>query len=446
MRMHFNHTDGTWFRSLARFWGSTPKTRNGAHAILASSIAAAFALTGGLFCAPASAYQGIKTPKLHVTGRFLQDPNGNNVTLHGYMQPGGGWFNGEGHIFNNPTDYVDPSHVDTCLKYYEGVADILSDNRPMYGKDHGWYCSFVRYIGDTGGVGNFAPGWDADGNLAHPEQFEGWLKNVIVPYVEHCKKDGLYVVLVGNPSEVFPKKKDGKDDAEKNMSKQYQDNLISFWSKVASYKGIKNADNVMFEICNEPIAIETSFGKGDWGSGNDEHWASITSFMQPVVDAIRAQKSNNVIWIPGLGWQGEYAGFAKYPVNGKNIGYAIHIYPAYGGAHNNPDLVVQNWNRQYKPAGDLYTLIVTEMAWSPNNGWGYQDLFNGRTDGFGNAIRKCIDDEGNVSFVQGMVGDLLGNLKDGLAYTTLGSEDSTQAAFDWFKDYDSQLPRGKEKK
>ncbi|MBV9469379.1 MAG: hypothetical protein JOZ57_09040, partial [Abitibacteriaceae bacterium] len=47
----------------------------------------------------ARAWQGMvpgdnPTPKLHVTGRFLQDSNGKNVTLYGYMQPAASWFNG----------------------------------------------------------------------------------------------------------------------------------------------------------------------------------------------------------------------------------------------------------------------------------------------------------------------------------------------------------------
>jgi len=54
---------------------------------------------------------------------------------------------------------------------------------------------------------------------------------------------------------------DGKGDTGKNMSQQYQKNLIRFWIAVASYPGIKGAANVHFEICNKPISIETRFGR-----------------------------------------------------------------------------------------------------------------------------------------------------------------------------------------
>jgi len=425
--------------------GMTALKRLPAHALLAMSrhfkerigatfvLLAAAAMLGG---APAVAYQGMPTPKLHVSGRFLQDPNGKNVTLHGYMQPGASWFNGEGRNFAEPSDYTDPANVASALKYYNTVADTLSHTGPLYGQSHGWYSSFVRFIGDGSGPANFAPGWDtATGTLKNPVQFDGWLKNVVVPYVTHCRADGLYVVLCGNPSETFP-----GDDKTRNMTEQYQKNLIAYWKTVASYPGIKNADNVMFEICNEPIAIETKFGANDWRSGSDAQWAALAAFMQPIADAIREQGADNVIWIPGLGWQGEYQGFASHPIHGKNIGYAAHVYPAYGGAHDDPAKVSKTWASNYKPCADMAPMIITEMMWTPNAGKGYEDLWNAHTAGFGNAIKAAMDTQGNVSYVVGMTGDVLGNLKSGFAEATLGSAEGVQAAFAWWPAYQATAP------
>ena len=56
---------------------------------VASFIAAVVA-----FSISAQAYEGMPTPPLHVEGRFLKDPCGNNVLLHGWMQPTASWFNG----------------------------------------------------------------------------------------------------------------------------------------------------------------------------------------------------------------------------------------------------------------------------------------------------------------------------------------------------------------
>ena len=402
-------------------------------------------MAAGLLGGPAPAWQGMvpgpnPTPNLHVTGRFLQDPNGKDVTLHGYMQPGASWFNGEGHNYAGPRDYTDPAQTAPALRYYESVADILSDPRPRPGQSHGWYCSFVRFIGDGGAPENFAPGWDAGGSLAKPEQFRGWLDNVVVPFVQHCRARGLYVVLCGNPSEAFPVGTDGKPDHGRNMTRQYQQNLIAFWTAVASHPGLKGADNVQFEICNEPISIETGFGRGDWGSGSDAYDAAITAFMQPVVEAIRAQGAGNVLWIPGLAWQSQYAGFAKHPVTGGNVGYAAHLYPAYGGSHDDAAKVRKLWDNSYKPAADRQPMIITEMMWNPNSGQGYQDLWNAHTAGFGDAVRACLDAQGNVSFVIGMVGDLFADLNSGLSHATRSRSDGAMAAWDWFPSYTGSAP------
>ena len=123
--------------------------------------------------------------------------------------------------------------------------------------------------------------------------------------------------------------------------------------------------------------------------------------MQPVVNAIRGQNADNIVLIPGLGWQGQYQGFPTYPLTGGNIGYAAHIYPAYGGVYDNATAVNNLWNSNYKPAADQLPMFITEMWWDPNNGQGYQNLWNATTAGFGNAIRTCLDNEGNVSYWSG---------------------------------------------
>jgi hypothetical protein len=381
------------------------------------------------------AYQGMPVPQLHVSGASLQDPSGKNVLLHGWMQPADSWFNGEGHNFTNPTDYTNSSNYGPALNFYKGAVDIFSTTSGQYGYNHGWDASFVRFIGDGNGVSNFAPGWDASGNLANATQFNAWINNVLVPYCNYCATKGLYVVICGNPSVAYP-----GGNAARNMTQQYQNNLKTFWQALANNAGLKNAANVMFEICNEPIQIETSFGANNWGSGNSSYWSALTSFMQPIVTAIRNTGANNIIWIPGLGYQGEYQGFATYPVTGTNIGYAGHFYPAYGNVHDNATAVQNLWNSNYKPAANIAPFIITECYWYPNDGVGYKDLFNGHTSGFGNAAKAAFDGQGNVSYLVGMIGDLLANINSGLASTTLNSQDGAQASFAWWVTYQWAAP------
>jgi endoglucanase len=146
----------------------------------------------------AQAWQGMPTPKLHVTNRFLQDPTGKSVLLHGYFQPQASWFNGEGNRYANPTDYTSTANVAGCLNFLRDAATVMSDTTPKYGRTHGWYSSFVRIIGDGSSPENFAPGWNASGQLANSAQFNGWINNLLVPYINHCRSRGLYVVICGN--------------------------------------------------------------------------------------------------------------------------------------------------------------------------------------------------------------------------------------------------------
>ena len=375
------------------------------------------------------AYQGMPMSKLHVAGRFLQNSSGSNVLLHGYMMAGDSWFNGEGHLFSNPSNYASPANCAGMLTGYNGIADILSNPNSLYGYNHGWCCSFVRTAGN-GTSSGFAPGWDTNGVLTNPAQFNGWITNVMVPWVSHCRADGLYVVICGGPSQTYP-----AGDTTRNMTQQFQTNLITYWTNVASY--FKNSDNVMFEICNEPINIESSFGANNWAITGNSYFAALTNFMQPIVNAIRSTGDDHILLVPSLGWQGQCQGFAGYPIMGTNIAYSGHLYPSYGSVFDSGTAVTNFWNSNYKPCADKYPLVITEMVWSPNDGTGYQNLWNGSTAGFGIATKGCIDKQGNVSYELGFVEDLLTNLTSGsLVNATLNTNmQSTPAAFDWFAQY-----------
>ena len=103
-------------------------------------------------------------------------------------------------------------------------------------------------------------------------------------------------------------------DGTRNMGQGTQQRMITFWQTVANAPGIKSVDNVMFELMNEPVAIETSFGANDWGFGSARYFQAFRNWMQPVVNAIRNTGADNVIWVPTLGWQGEPHGWAQYPI------------------------------------------------------------------------------------------------------------------------------------
>lgn len=76
------------------------------------------------------AWVGMPTPPLHVEGRFLKDPSGKNVLLHGWMQPIETWFNGGGSRYKNPTNWTDPNNVAGMLNYLNAAASEMSDPTP----------------------------------------------------------------------------------------------------------------------------------------------------------------------------------------------------------------------------------------------------------------------------------------------------------------------------
>jgi hypothetical protein len=390
---------------------------------VASIIAAVVA-----FSISARAYKGMPTPPLHVEGRFLKDPCGNNVLLHGWMQPTASWFNGN-RWYRDPTNWNNTGIVAGFLNFMNEIADLMTDTSPRYDRDHGWYCSFVRV--NTDAIG----GWTAEDGLVSISQFDGWINNFLVPYTNHLRSVGLYLVLSATGPVNTP------NNGTRNAGVIEQQRLRTFWQRVANAAVVKNIDNIMFELMNEPVDIESSPGNGDWGNHQDKYFSAFRDWIQPIIDDIRDTGAENVIWVPTLEWQGSPYQWALYPFTGTNIGVACHYYPAYGGVFDNATAIQLLWDRQYKPAADRWPMIITEMFWTPfpNDP---RNLVNGRTAGFGNAIRNAMDHQGNVSYLVGFIGDLIENLGESRPHDCyLSPKHGAQSYFDWLPSYTAYAPK-----
>jgi hypothetical protein len=370
---------------------------------------------------------GMPTPPLHVDGNTLKDPANNEVLIHGWMQPTSSWFNGQGKWYRDPGDWTNPEDIESMLEYLKEVATVMTDTTPKYGRDHGWYASFVRM--NTDAIG----GWDAERGLYDTTQFNGWLNHFIIPYANYLKTRGLYFVLSATGPINTP------NNGGRNAGVVEQQRLITFWSTVANYPGIKDADNIMFELMNEPVEIESAPGNGDWGMGQSKYFEAFTNWMQPVIDAVRATGANNVVWVPTLEWQGSPHQWAEFPFTGTNVGVAVHFYPAYGDVRDDATKLANLWERSYKPAADRWPMIITEMFWTPYPD-DYWNLVNGSTNGFGNHVKQAIDTQGNVSYMVGFIGDLLDEFEARPMETSLIEDrEGTPAYFSWLPDYAKQL-------
>ena len=377
-------------------------------------------LAASFFSSNIFAWQGMPTPMLHVEGRYLKNPDGQNVTLRGgWMQPTESWFNGGGKWYSNPSDWTNPNNVAGMLNFLKDAATLMSDTSPRYGKNHGWYATFVRV--NTDAIG----GWTQESGLVDQAQFNAWIQNFIVPYAAHLRSRGLYLVLSATGPINTP------NNGSHNAGKTEQARLRTFWSTVANAPGVKNADNIMFELMNEPVDIESSPGNGDWGHGQAKYFSAFRDWIQPVINDVRNTGANNVVWVPTLEWQGSPQQHAQFPFTCTNCGVAAHYYPAYGGCYDDSRCHNMLWDNNYKPAADRWPMLITENFWFREDS--ANGLCLGSTDKYGKTLKANIDEAGNVSYMVGFLGDLLDNLNNSKPATAnLSSKEGAQAAFEWW--------------
>lgn len=362
-----------------------------------------------------------KTPQLKVEGKFLKDPCGNKVVLHGVAITPSPWFNG-GAVGTWRWNNYD---ITGCLNYNKGVIDKLSNV-----SKEDWYLNYIRLHIDpywSNNVGVSTTG-EEDISQFNFERFKTAVDNVIIPLIQHAKSRGMYVIL--RPPGVCP-----RDIA---VGDNYYDYLFKIWDYLSTHSSLKNVDNVMFELANEPITIKST--NGVFGSNTQSHFDALKLFFQPMVDKIRANGASNIIWIPGSGYQSQYKGYAINPIAGTNIGYAVHIYPGYWGRDNNDPMVFRaNWNENIKPVADIAPIAITEIDWAPEQYavWGKGGI-TGKAGqrGFGANFKVLVDESGNVSWNLLSPENLIdkGALNGGIAYNS----DPEACAFPvhkWFKEY-----------
>ena len=374
---------------------------------------------------PEAEYHGIR-----VSGRNLVDESGNVVVLHGFGQTYSPFFN----------NYAWDNHdVEGCLRHNKAMIDkILAA---------GWRMNFVRMHMD--------PYWSDDPNLpsvgyeGHERfsetRFRKYLDEVFVPMMEYATSKGLYVVM--RPPGVSPE--------QIYVYDSYQTFLVRVWDIVSSHKKIRNNGKVMFELANEPINIKGP--DGTFASAGDGHFKNARLYFQAVIDKIRENGAGNIIWVPGLGYQSQYAGYAVHRFNGDNIGFAVHVYPGWynSDAEVDPEENVggvsgggyegfqMGWNAQVGPVADYAPVMVTEMDWAPDkykSSWGKSITGVAGGNGFGANFKYIADKTGNVSWMIFTSQELLAQFRDEPGtpgnYTFLNDPEACPwPVYHWFKEY-----------
>jgi len=370
---------------------------------------------------------------LHVDGRWLCDEEGNHINLHGFGQTYSPWFNEQGNGWG--WGY----NVNACLTYNKGLIDkILAA---------GWEMDWLRLHMD--------PHWSNNPNISTTgendisafdvNRFKTYLDQVFIPMAEYANSKGMYVVM--RPPGVCPDKLSRGD--------KYQKYLLQVWGIVARHNKLKNKPGIMFELANEPINMLGT--DGYYSSTSDESQSNHTAYFQAIVDSIRNCGANNILWIPGLGYQSQYAGFVKYPITGENIGYAVHCYPGWYGSDSEADngsaeqgVVTKGatyvefqagWNNQVKPCAEIAPILITEMDWAPKKydcSWGKATTGVLGGVGFGANFKYIMDKTGNVSWMLFTGPEHLAkyndNAADGNTFLT-DPEACPRPVYRWYKEY-----------
>lgn len=380
----------------------------------------------------AAAYPGMPMPKLHVEGRWLMDEDGNKVNLHGFGQTYSPWFNEMGSKWNN-------YDVKACLDYNKDILDGVMDRA-------GWKMTYLRmhmdpYWSNTPGV---QTNGENDISAFSFERFAKYLDLVFIPMAEYAISKGLYVVM--RPPGVCPEKIE--------VDGAYHKYLKSVWGYIATQKRLTDNPYIMFELANEPVQIKGT--DGQYGSGTDACNQALTQFFQEIVDMMRDGGCHNILWVPGTSYQSQYAGFAKYPIKGDNIGYAVHVYPgwygsdaiepsfelggSYGGGY---DSFAAGWKNQIEPCAAIAPMLVTEMDWLPSKyqaSWGKSITGKMLGQGFGANFKLLADRTGNIGWMLFTGPELLAKF-DGKAgkegeYTMYNDPEGCMwSTYHWFNEY-----------
>ncbi len=336
------------------------------------------------------AKQGI-LPNYHAEGKWLVDESGNHVTMHGCYQTQVPWMTG------NAYDAGDGYNYRNAVKWSgENLQAVL---------DHGWELDYVRLHFDTYWFLNRDnENHEKEGYRFFNERlFREVLENLFVPVMKQCNEKGLRCVIqCGYVAEETLELGDGLHRV-----------VAKIWDIMSSHPFIANNTDIMFELINEPVTMMCA--DGSISSQSDAAEKALTAYMQNLIDHIRVNSQQNMIWVPGTTWQQHYAGFKKYPIQDHNYGFAAHCYPgwygsdaieatseygqgSYGGGYES---FLNGFTKELGTASSMAPVIITEMDWAHkgyDHSWGKSITGEAGGEGFGGNFKYLVDKCGNISF------------------------------------------------
>lgn len=394
-------------------------------------------------------------PTLHVEGKWLVDKHGNHVVLHGVMDTPNMYFNDW--RWGNPwgawggsVANYDSNGAKMCLAYFEKLFTGMEKAKCNVFRLHldpAWTNdpsdSYV-YPGSEGQAAD-ASG-EADIKKFNPERLETFLPSLYLKLAEKAMNHGMYVVV--RPPGVCP--------GNLKVGDYYNDYLMTVWDIFSQQSFVQeHAGQISIELANEPVNLRNAQGREDA--------AALHDFFQPIVDKIRANGFTGIIWAPGTGWQSNYKNYKTHPIEGDNIGYAVHDYTGwYGCSDESVDRdknIEKSQEKKIKefhnsvPVVDFAPVIITEVDWSPkkpgaghyneHGDWvepNYGTWSTGSTSKWGMCYKAMLDYYGNISMTLSGTGCLIDIdqlLADGSVVPAFDGEEEAcgKACMDWYAEY-----------
>ncbi len=395
-------------------------------------------------------------PSLHVEGRWLVDKHGNQVVLHGVMDTPSNYFNGgrwEGSKALGWWDHYNDTGAKNCLAYFEKIFQGMEQSKctvfrlhmdPAWTNDDNITAAgFSKITKDGKNITIDPNGQEVSGeaDISHfsKTRYAKWLPTVYLELAKKALNHGMYVVV--RPPGVCP--------GSLKVGDYYNQYLLYVWDIFSQQEFVKNhAGQISIELANEPVSLKNA--------NNQDDSKALHDFFQPIVDKIRSNGFTGVIWAPGTTWQQNYRSYAEHPIEGENIGYAVHDYCGwYGCSDDNPDPAnkIRNFHESV-PVVDFAPVIITEVDWSPENpnaeghynesgAWvkpNYGTWATGSTSKWGKAFKANLDYFGNISMTLSSTSclfDIDALLKTGYAMPAFnGLEEACgKACMDWYAEY-----------
>ena len=278
-------------------------------------------------------------PWLRVDGKWIEDENGNPVTLRGISFCG----------FNNEWgEKVLPD-------FQNKIAKVTNGN-------NGWYPNLLRLPIKDYHLNNFS--------LEEIYQ-------TLQAGVDECVKQKVYCIIDWHAV-------DGEEGADWR-SPEMDRKTKAFWSYIAPR--FKDYPNVIFELYNEP---------GYPKLVTAQNWRNWRDKGQEWVDIIREEAPKNLILIGSPLW-GQITRFAPdYPFEGDPLAYVNHTYPGMEESWPRELGLEYDWEEVFGKAADRVPIFITEFGWQADAEW---EFGTGTTADFGQPFKEFLSKRPNINWV-----------------------------------------------